>query len=519
MDLTSEEQSELNKLIENYKIIEPFIQKHKRLSYVELDYLTVHDLTLFTVEPDFSFDALENDLNVILNALPAIKRIFAQPSIHLKEQNVILPTESVRIINNNTIQHIASHSELWSDVKKNDIKPTKLLTKTYEDNYGIYENLVFCKTVDDVLAYARYNLRILKELIYTNKTIEINLLERVNHLNYFLALGKLHTGYSRNFDTYYGVSMRCLNKLQFIVSSIVPRLKRPVYKNNKNRPSKIKLHKTNILSMHREYHQIYKLSKYFAAHSISDDREIKNTDIVKLNKNYFYFYELLCIFAVTHFNFSYSDGKPINFARLNMKFNFKGWQLTLKKCKCGKTDILSVCIKKQRKYNIVFVPSVSKDNKKLLTFVKQNLQVDEINVLTPFEEHDENSVLISMTGIESFRRIQQIILRGMVYADTARKDCPFCNNKLVVDRERSSADRPLYRCVSCRTEIHTGYCAATDKPFQFTKIFGLTNRVINGDDWLVERENEAKMYFRNITKINGDMEIICPHCNKVHEQF
>lgn len=515
MNSTFEEQSELYKLCENYKTIEPFIKKYKRLSYVELDYLTVHELTLFTVEPDFSFEALEEELGVILKALPAIKRIFAQPCIHLKEQNVILPTESVRIINNNTIQHIASHSELWSDVKKDEIKPTRLLTKTYEDNYGIYENLVFCKTVDDVLAYARYNLRILKELIYTNQTIEINLLERVNHLNYFLALGKLHTGYSRNFDSYYGVSARCLNKLQFIVNSIVPRLKRPVYKNNKNRPSKIKLHKTNILSMHREYHQIYKLSKYLNAHNISIAGEVIESDIQTLKSNYFHFCGLLSIFAVSHFNFDYNGG-AIDFARLNMAFNFKGWKLTLKEHKIRVANILSICIEKENSYTIVIIPSVFKDSEKLIENVKLYVHADEFIVFTPFEEHDGNSVTVSMTNIESFRRIQRIILRGMVYADTARKDCPFCNNKLTAD-EQSSPERPVYKCVSCRTEIHSGYCTTFGRPFQFTKISGLANSITGGDDWLLERKKEARMYFRNITELNGEMEIICPHCNKVHK--
>ncbi len=122
--------------------------------------------------------------------------------------------------------------------KDNEVKPSKLLTKTYEDDYGIYENRVFCDLVDDVLAFARKEIRFLREMIYTNRTIEINLLERVNHLNYFLALGKLHTGYSRNFDSYYDIAARCLNKLQFISNSIIPRLKRPVYKNNRLRPAR-----------------------------------------------------------------------------------------------------------------------------------------------------------------------------------------------------------------------------------------------------------------------------------------
>ncbi|MDE7265027.1 MAG: hypothetical protein K2N52_01980 [Clostridia bacterium] len=509
MELTHGEQSELNKLIENYKKIEPFILKHPRLLYAEFDYLIVHELTLFTVEPDFSFEELDSELNVILNALPAIRRIFAQPCIHLKEQNEILPTESVRIINHNTIQHIASHSELWSNVKKHEIKPTKLLTKTYDDNYGIYENLVFCKTVDEVLSYARYNLRILKELIYTNQSIEINLLERVNHLNYFLALGKLHTGYSRNFDSYYGVSVQCLNKLQYIVGSIVPRLKRPVYKNNKNRPQKIRLRKTNILSMHREYHQIYKLAKHFAAHEISNVKEIKESDLKKLQSNYFHFCELLSIFAVTHFNFSYGI-LPVNFLRLNMIFSFKGWRLTLKKCKCGNFDALALCVEKENKYTAAIIPSAFKDNEKLLEEIKRGVPADEYDIFTPFEEHGENEVPVSITNIDSFRRIQQIILRAMIYADKTRTDCPFCNNKLILDGN-------VYKCLSCRTEIHTGRCPTKKKSYQFTKIAGLNKQPLDGEDWLVERKKEAQMYFRNITKINEDMEIICPHCGKIHE--
>ena len=220
MELTHDEQVELNKLLEQYEILDPFMKKYKKLSYIELDYSIVHDLTLFTIEPDFSFELLENQIDTILKVMPAIKQIFAKPFIHLKDETVILPTEAVRIINNNTIQHISSHTELWTDIKDNQVQPSKLLTRTYEDNYGIYENLVFCKLIDDILSFTRSNIRVLKELIYTNQTIEINILERVNHLNYFLALGKLHTGYSRNFDSYYGVASKCLNRLQFIFNTI-----------------------------------------------------------------------------------------------------------------------------------------------------------------------------------------------------------------------------------------------------------------------------------------------------------
>lgn len=516
MDLTYDKQVELNKISDNYKVIEPFVAKYKRLSYMQFDYAVVHELTLFTTEPDFSFEALEGKIDVILSALPSIKRIFAQPFIHLKQQDVILPTESVRIINNDTIRHIASHSELWTDVNEREIKPAKLLTRTYEDNYGIYENLVFCKTVDDILAFTRANVRFIKELIYTNQTIEINLLERVNHLNYFLALGKLHTGYSRNFDSYYAESLRCLNKLQFIDSSIVPRLKRPVYKNNKSRPSQIKLRKTNILSMHKEYHQVYKLAKYFAANNVTSE-SVALPDIEALQRDYFNFCELLCLFSVGHFNFTCDENKQMELLRLNTEFAFKDWRLTLKREKVNNTPCLSLSVKKDVTYRAVIVPSVAYGNDELLETVKENCSADEYVVFTPFEDA-ENAVLIDITSVESFRRIQQIILRCMVYSDTKRDECPFCKNKLVKNEEKSIPDSPVYECASCRTVIGQSQCAGTGKTYFYTGIEGLRKTYRGGDDlWLEKRKLEAQMFFRNITPINDDMEIVCPHCGKAHK--
>ncbi|MCM1130324.1 MAG: hypothetical protein NC087_02565 [Anaeroplasma bactoclasticum] len=514
MDFSYEEQAEFSKLSEYYAKLEQFLKNNKKLTYMELDYAVVHDLTLFTVEPDFSFEALEEDINNIIKTIPAMKQIFAKPFIHLKEQNVILPTESVRIINNNTIQHISSHSELWSDVTKDEIKPIKLLTRTYEDNYGIYENLIFCKTVDEVLAFARNNLRILQELIYTNQTIEINLLERLNHLNYFLALGKLHTGYSRNFDSYYGVSMRCLNKLQFIMNTLVPRLKRPVYKNNKARPKNLKTRKTNILSMHRDYHQIYKLSKYFSLRHIGGVEEFEEVNLNALQKNYYHFCVILTIFSIGHFNFDCDKDKAILFSRLNMSFQFKAWKLNLKGIQTKKYSILSISFKKDTTYTILLIPTIFKDNEALIKTIMEEQIADEYICCNPFDF--ASSLEISMTSLESFRRIEQFLLKGMIYSDNKREDCPFCNHQLILNEESSMTNRPIYECLSCRTIIEYGYCSNSKKTYSYTKIAGLTKSRVEGDPWLRKRKLEAQMCFRNITKINEEMEIVCPYCNVVH---
>lgn len=516
MDLTYDKLAQLQKLSDNYCAVEPFARKYPRLTYMQLDYAVMHELSLFTLEPNFSFEALDDRLDEILSALPAIKRIFAQPCIHLKERDEIMPTEAVRIVNNNTIKHISSHSELWTDVTDEEIKPRKLITRIYEDNYGIYENLVFCDVIDDIMAFVRANLRFIQELIYANQTIEINLLERLNHTNYFLALGKLHTGYSRNFDTYYAISVRCLNKLQFISNAIVPRLGRPVYKNNKLRAQKTKLRKTNILSMHKEYHQVYRLAKLFASGG-AEKKLPENVDADKLQKNYFYFCELLCVFAAGNFNFECDANKKWNFADLTAEFACKSWLLKIKKAKLAKCCALILEVRKEKRYKVALVPSIYEENAELLQRVQDELSADEYVVCTPYEDAEERHATIDINNVESFRRLQQILLRAMIFADTARDECPFCSNKLTLDEERSTADSPLYRCESCRTEIGAGYCPETDKTFPYTRIANFKRPALAADDdWLAKRKQEAQMYFRNITDLNEDAEIVCPHCGKAH---
>ncbi|MCM1043590.1 MAG: hypothetical protein NC350_05240 [Corallococcus sp.] len=517
MSLTYDKLAVLSRLEANYAVIKEFAQKHPKLSYMQLDYSVVHEISLFTLEPDFSFEVLENKLDTMLSFLPAIKRIFAQPSIHLKEQNIILPTEAVRIVNNNTIQHVSSHSELWTDVTHSEIKPRKLLTRTYEDNYGIYENLVFCDVIDDILAFTRANLRIIQEFIYTNQTIEINFLERVNHLNYFLALGKLHTGYSRNFDLYYGIALSCLNKLQFIFNTIVPRLKCPVYKNNKLRSAKTKLRKTNILAMHKEYHQVYRLAKMFADGNFAGKSISEDVDTESLQNSYFYFTELLCIFAAGHFNFSCDENKQLNFSRLNVAFVFKNWQLKIKNTKLSKCSVLTFEVCKDTCYKVVLIPTVYGENTEIYNSVKAELIADEYIICCPYEDAKESHTTVDINNVESFRRIQQVILRAMVYADKTRDECPFCKNKLQLNERKSTPASPVYECTSCRTEIGLCHCPDSDRDYPYTKIGNFKQHMsFTKTDYLTARKREAKMYFRNITELTDDCKIVCPNCGKVH---
>ncbi|UKI50740.1 MAG: hypothetical protein L6U99_05120 [Clostridium sp.] len=182
----------------------------------------------------------------------------------------------------------------------------------------------FCNTIDDILDFIKENNRYLKEYIYSNQTIEFNILERKKPYElFFLALGKLHTGYIRNFSKYYDVTKRCINKLSYLENIITSRLHLPIYQKNKNFKEHLPLRKTNILGMHKDYHQIYVLQKEILSKKIFlvDDFEMEMA--IDFDKNYFDFVKLLTIFSIGHFNFFLvMKNTVIELNKLNLLFNF-----------------------------------------------------------------------------------------------------------------------------------------------------------------------------------------------------
>ena len=155
----NKKENDIKILCKEYQVIDKFTKKHAKFTYLQFDNYLIKELTLFMVDPDIDYDTLENKIDEIIKRLPAIKSIFVHPLLHLKENEEVLPIESVRGINQTSIIHIASHSELWNDLTNDGIKPVKLLTKTYNDNYSIYENRVFCNTIDDILDFIKENNR------------------------------------------------------------------------------------------------------------------------------------------------------------------------------------------------------------------------------------------------------------------------------------------------------------------------------------------------------------------------
>lgn len=131
-----------------------------------------------------------------------------------------------------------------------------------------------------------------------------------------------------------------------------------------------------------------------------------------------------------------------------------------------------------------------------------------------------NMYRINNKLFKSFRRIQQLVLKSMVYSDTERNDCPFCQYHLEkVDEDNVTK----YLCESCKTLIVDEVCEKTGKKYIYTDIYGYEREDINineykNEKWLYYRKKEAALHYRNITKLDEDGFIICPHCNEIHEK-
>ena len=447
------------------------------ITYADFDALTQTDLNLFALREDIDIEGLEAILDRVISALPALRHIFAAPIIRLRDSGEILPVEAVRVVNNKTLAHISVHSELWETVRDGQLIPRKLMSIRQEDDYALYENIVFARTVDAILRLTESNLAILRDMLYANREMRFNLLERENHPSYFLALGKLHTGYLRDYDKYLLPIERCFDKLSLIERTLIPRLSMPVYKKCKKSKTKLSLKRTNIFRSQKDYRKLYSLAKYLS--------DIGETDLSEASRGdadeYAHFCAMLCVFAAGHFNFRFDKYRTIDFTNINISARFGDWILTVKAEDGG----IMLAIKKEFEYKIFLALTDGGER-----------EADEVVRVTP---DGIDSMRLSLYDIDSFRRIQQMLLRAMVYADDSHESCPFCG-KAMTQTENS------YECGACRTVIRAHICPESGTGYYSTAI----------KNFVRKSRGEGLYHYRNITPISDEGTILCPICGKEH---
>ncbi|MBO5652809.1 MAG: hypothetical protein J6S44_01175 [Clostridia bacterium] len=264
---------------EEYAAILRFATEKSGISYTAFDACTVKEVNLFALREGLNFETLEEALDKIIAALPALKRIFARPIMRLKDVNELLPVESVHVINNRTLSYASVHSETWSNVSDRDgVRPAKLLTLKHEDSYVTYENIGFAKVISVIFRFINKGMKQMTDAMFTGRDMRFNLLERENHLAYFLAIGKLHVGYVHNAERYRTATQRCTQKMLFIDRTLRSRRSAPVYQHCKDKIERFTLKKSTTFRVHKDYAQVYRLLKWFSEAHLDVEEKVVETE-------------------------------------------------------------------------------------------------------------------------------------------------------------------------------------------------------------------------------------------------
>ena len=502
-------------LEEEYLSIARFAEEYNKITYLQLDSYTTQKVNLFALPEQERFRAMEFLLDKIIAALPSLKRIFSKPITRLKDVTNVLPVEAVRVINNQTMVHISLHTEHWGNVTKDGLKPRKLMTLAHEEDYKIYENIVFTRLVDRILSFVKKSVRLLKDIMYSCQPMRFNLLERTNHLMYFLAIGKLHVGYAHAQDKYHHAHQRCLEKLLFIEKTLRPKLNATVYKACKKDHSALSLKKTNVFRLQKDYKQVYNLVKLFGETDQALSAKLSEETLPE--DAYADYCTLLSLFALGHFNFDFDEKLKFNFPKLDAKCTFRGWQVRVERFSLDEIGGLRFTVAKEKSYSVclIFYQNEKPSSTKLRTF-QESYPANEYLFAEPALYGAKNTVYLNLFDIDSFRRIQQFVLRGMVYADEKRDVCPFCGAPLVKGEKG-------HECEMCKTVITKRVCAETEKEYFVTELKDYRPPIKRFTEdtekavFFSDKEAEAALFFRNITPLSAMRKPRCPHCGKLHK--
>lgn len=439
-----------------------YARKRSLISYAEFDSDTIRGANLFAIRDNFDFDGLDVVLDRIIRTIPSIRRIFASPITRLKDADEILSAETVRVVNNRTVVHASGHSELWGDLTADGVKPRKLLTVTHEDDYAIYENLVFVRAADIIRVLVERNMRILREMLYACKVLDFNLLDRTEHIQYYLAIGKLRVGYVRDFEKIRERAERLLDKLSYVDRVIRAGMVQPVYKKCRRQSGSITLKKTNIFRMQKDYHRIYLLMKWLCDMQLDEIRE----DDLGTGQGYAVYCAMLSLFAAGHFNFTFPLDGRLDFFDLHAKCAFMGWNLAIDRV----DEAILFTFRKEKSYKILLLPITDGERQKnALDSYQSRVQADEYLLADAFSG-EEGRVYLSLFDLDSFRRIQQILLRGMICADGRFDVCPFCGQPLHEEIDRDFGT--IHACKFCKTEILHLTCPDSGRTYPATRIGG-----------------------------------------------
>lgn len=115
------------------------------------------------IDEDSHLNDLERALGDVLKA-GHLHMISKRPRIDLRYEETVTEVSRARRLTNKTYTHLASHSECWQRQTLQGIQPKRVLARLSEDEYAIYENIVYARLVDKLERYLTGRVRRLDSL-------------------------------------------------------------------------------------------------------------------------------------------------------------------------------------------------------------------------------------------------------------------------------------------------------------------------------------------------------------------
>jgi len=530
-----------SRLHAQYTAIAKFIKANSQMSFINFDYTTSRDLILCTFFQSADLDSINITLKEIRRVLPHLINIFNSPVIHLTDDEVVLPLDTVKRVNHKSIRHLALRADDWRNIDvRGGVMPKRLLTKVPEDDFSIYENVVFYHLIEKILKYLRRRIYRLSEILETlSEGIKLEDFGKTNHAMYYLAIGKLYVGFHKHDNDQISDTLENLTKLYRQIS-----LYKTCEVHAKNTDAKSiigGIKKTNIFSMHKDYKHVYTLYRAMDKRINVPALAGVPAEQTKSQRYYEKFCQLLTLFAITHFNFEphlfenvLEDGKA------DASLKFKNWTVSISVKRedamdCNLIDLTVMYKKKNVRYVLIPISYYVRKGKRgkyekiISELLDASSVYDKYIFLEPFDldgnaQNDYSmrflagkkkayyAILpVSISDANSFRRIQNILLECMTRTAWKSGICAFCGEVL------NEVEKKLL-CHKCRTAIQNINCVNCNKKFMSSYFDAPKTRSQKTDavdcvKFLSEfLRQEIRHKFRNTTKIKGK-SFICPHCD------
>lgn len=111
-----------------------------------------------------------------------LHRISQRPRLDIHYEDELTDIARARRLSKGALVHLASHSECWHRQTLTGVIPKKVMARFSQDDYGIYENLVYARLLDKIERYLRVRLSTLNSLRTTlEQAMEFYQSPDINH--------------------------------------------------------------------------------------------------------------------------------------------------------------------------------------------------------------------------------------------------------------------------------------------------------------------------------------------------